>query len=191
MAQICRNLNRLTINNCSQDIPGLISLIDAQKNLKNVSLYPAHKKGTCKELSKALARKGSMINNLYLGPIGSISPSFLTSLINLKGITIYEGDDIRREIVDFQRYLAISQFPDLQYISIVGLSCFKELAQLIEKTRGSISEISLFTFNRFAENTGLFIKAIANNCPKIKSLPIYLRSEDFIHVKSLLLNCKY
>ncbi|CAB5165175.1 unnamed protein product [Rhizophagus irregularis] len=191
MAQICRNLNRLTINNCSQDLPGLISLIDAQKNLKNVSLYPAHKKGTCKELSKALARKGSMINNLYLGPIGSISPSFLTSLINLKGITIYEGDDIRKEIVDFQRYLAISQFPDLQYISIVGLSCFKELAQLIEKTRGSISEISLFTFNRFAENTGLFIKAIANNCPKIKSLPIYLRSEDFIHVKSLLLNCKY
>jgi hypothetical protein len=191
MAQICRNLNRLTINNCSQDLPGLISLIDVQKNLKNLLLYPTNKKGTCEKLSKALARKYNTIKNLTLGPVGSIEPSFLTSLTNLKSITIYEGDEIRKEIKDFQHYLAISEFPDLQVITIVGLSCFKELAQLIEKTRGNISEISLYTFNKSAENTGMLIKAIANNCPKIKSLPIYLKSTDFIHVKSLLLNCKY
>ncbi|CAB5183255.1 hypothetical protein RhiirA5_424169 [Rhizophagus irregularis] len=30
MAQICKNLNELIVDNCSQDIPGLIYLIDAQ-----------------------------------------------------------------------------------------------------------------------------------------------------------------
>ncbi|PKY19316.1 hypothetical protein RhiirB3_432350 [Rhizophagus irregularis] len=33
MAQICKNLNELIVDNCSQDIPGLIYLIDAQKFL--------------------------------------------------------------------------------------------------------------------------------------------------------------
>ncbi|GES78802.1 hypothetical protein GLOIN_2v440448 [Rhizophagus clarus] len=192
MARICRNLTRLTINNCSQDIPGLISLIDAQKNLKSVSLYPTTaKKGACEELGKILARKGNTIDNLSVGPIGSISPSFLTSLINLKSITIYEGDEIKEEIENFQHYLAISEFPNLQFIMIVGLSCFKELAMLIEKTRGNISEISIYTYNRSAENTGMLIKAVAHNCPKIRCLPIYLKSDDFKYVKSLLVNCKY
>ncbi|RIA83434.1 hypothetical protein C1645_786335, partial [Glomus cerebriforme] len=189
MARICKSLNKLAISNFSQDLPGLISLIDAQSNLESVSLYPDIK-GTCEELSKALARKGTTINDLHLGPIGAIPPSFLTSLIKLKNITIYDSDNIRDEIKDFQHHLAISEFPDLQTITIVGLSCFKELAILIEKTNGNISYISIYTYNRSAENTGMLIKAIANKCPKIKCLPIYLVSNDFIHIKSLLLNCR-
>src|SRR5437764_1156660 len=37
MAQICKGLNELTIDNCYQDLPGLISLIDVQRNLKSVT----------------------------------------------------------------------------------------------------------------------------------------------------------
>ena len=36
----------------------------------------------------------------------------------------------------------------------------------------------------------MLIKAIANNCPKIKILYTYLEPEDFIHIKLLLLNCR-
>ena len=36
MAQICKALKILIIDACYQDIPGLISLIDAQRDLKNV-----------------------------------------------------------------------------------------------------------------------------------------------------------
>jgi hypothetical protein len=39
MAQICKGLNYLTIYDCYQDLPGLISLIDAQKNLTSVTIY--------------------------------------------------------------------------------------------------------------------------------------------------------
>jgi hypothetical protein len=194
MAQICKDLSVLIICNCSQGNPGLISLIDAQRNLKSVSLYDPHiKKETYNELNLALARKGKMINNLNLGSIGIIPPSFLISLINLKMMTIYnyyKYEDVGDEIKEFQQYLTISEFSDLHSLNIYGLSCFKEFAMLIEKTKGNISRVIIYTFNKVAENTGMLIKAIANNCPKIEQLSTYLEPKDFIHVKSLLLNCK-
>ncbi|UZO11999.1 uncharacterized protein OCT59_003550 [Rhizophagus irregularis] len=60
-------------------------------------------------------------------------------------------------------------------------------ATLVEKTRGDISQVNIYTV---AENTGIFIKAIANNCSNIEQLSTYLVPEDFDYVKSLLLNCK-
>ena len=81
LAQICRNLNTLDIYNHSQDLRGLIALIDAQRNLKTVSLQLDIKKGTCEELSKALARKGNTINELNLSLINIIQPSYLTLFI--------------------------------------------------------------------------------------------------------------
>ncbi|GES98921.1 hypothetical protein GLOIN_2v1810914 [Rhizophagus clarus] len=69
MAQICKDLNELIVNKYSQSNPGLISLIDAQRNLKSISFSSYYIKkeneGTCEELSKVLARKGCTINNLY------------------------------------------------------------------------------------------------------------------------------
>ena|SRR2546429_7978912 len=43
----------------------------------------------------------------------------------------------------------------------------------------------------YSENTGMLIKAIANNCPKIRKLSTYIEPKDFIHVKLLLLNCRH
>ncbi|GBC37538.2 hypothetical protein GLOIN_2v1781297 [Rhizophagus irregularis DAOM 181602=DAOM 197198] len=73
------------------------------------------------------------------------------------------------------------------FLCLNGLSCFKESATLVEKTRGDISQVNIYTV---AENTGIFIKAIANNCSNIEQLSTYLVPEDFDYVKSLLLNCK-
>src|ERR1051325_5092843 len=73
MAQICKGLSSLTIN-CYQDLTGLISLIDAQMNLKWAEICPADEEleleGTCMELGKALARKSNTIEGLRLD-IGS------------------------------------------------------------------------------------------------------------------------
>ncbi|GES74420.1 hypothetical protein GLOIN_2v1782082 [Rhizophagus clarus] len=131
MTQICTNLNELIIFNRFQNLPGLISLIDAQKNLKNI-----------------------------------ISSSFLTSLINLKNLSIYNcvydyDDDIRKVIQEFTHYLKISEFSELQTIDFYGLSCIEVLAILIGKTKGNISQIIINTVNKTAaENSGM---SIANN----------------------------
>src|SRR5581483_2768660 len=99
-------------------------------------------------------------------------------------------EDTGKEIEEFQRYLTIFEFPDLEKIIVEGLSCFKELAMLIEKTKGNISYIEIDMDDKTAKNAGILIKAIADNCPRIKSLATYLEPKDFFHVKSLLQNCR-
>jgi hypothetical protein len=192
MAQICKDLNKLHVYNYSRDIPGLISLIDEQRNLKNVSFKFFNKEGTCEEISNALARKGCTINYLSLfDSIGVISHSFLPSLINLKSLTIYHDNENYEGIKEFQKYLAISKFPDLQFLTIGDdLSFFKELAMLIEKTEGNILSISVDIFNESAENTGMFLKAISNHYPKIEHLDTYVGLKDLIYLESLLMNCR-
>lgn len=197
MAKICKDLNKLTIYNCSRDFPALISLIDAQRNLKSVRIFIFHtiKGGICKELGKALARKGNAISKFYLYTISIIPPSFLTSFINLKDLTIVndrEIKDIRVSFETLRQYLAILKFSDLQSLEVQGLPCFKELAMLIEKTEGNVVKVIVENTNKTDKdrNVGKLIKAISNNCPKIVQLSTHLIPEDFIHVKLLLLNCK-
>uniref|UniRef100_U9U948 Uncharacterized protein n=1 Tax=Rhizophagus irregularis (strain DAOM 181602 / DAOM 197198 / MUCL 43194) TaxID=747089 RepID=U9U948_RHIID len=71
------------------------------------------------------------------------------------------------------------------------LSNFKEVSLLIEKTMGNISKIDICSINKTAKEAGILIKAIADNCPKINYLRTYIGSKDFIHVKTLLLNCRF
>ncbi|CAB4376980.1 unnamed protein product [Rhizophagus irregularis] len=196
MSKICKNLNILSIYNCSKDHPGLISLIDVQKNLEKLNIYhnDINKKGNCQELSKALARKGDTINEIHLDLINNIPSSFMISLNNLKRIDIF-NQDIREEeinINEFQQYLAISKFPKLEFFNVKGLLCFKEFSLLIKGTRGNLSHllIDIKTDEFIIKNTGMLIKEISNNCPNIKILYTFIESKDFIHIKSLLLNCK-
>jgi hypothetical protein len=197
MAQICKSLKVLHVYNYSQDNPGLISLIDEQRNLKNVTFNFHIKQGSCKELSKSLAKRGCTIKYLSLyDSIGIISHSFLTSLINLKVLTIYYNRknyiyESYEKIREFQKCLVNSNFPNLKFLDIsYDLSCFRELAMLIEKTKGNISNVSVYTSNKSAEYTGMLLEAISNHCPKIEYLSTHLGSKDLIYLKSLLTNCR-
>uniref|UniRef100_U9ULJ8 F-box domain-containing protein n=1 Tax=Rhizophagus irregularis (strain DAOM 181602 / DAOM 197198 / MUCL 43194) TaxID=747089 RepID=U9ULJ8_RHIID len=151
MAQICKNLNVLYVDCYSQGIPGLTSLINAQRNLKEIIL----KFRTKERLSICYKLKS------------------------------YEG------IEEFKKYLANTIFPDLRSLIINDdSSCFKELAMLIEKTKGNISDVSIKTLDISVENTGMLLKAISNHCPKIEQLTTHLGPNDLIYVRSLLMNCK-
>ncbi|EXX52784.1 hypothetical protein RirG_250000 [Rhizophagus irregularis DAOM 197198w] len=188
LAQICKDLNTLSIRSCSHYIPDLFYLIDAQRNLKELNLYTEVDEKTGKELSKALARNRTTINNLYLSSIDNIVLSSLTTLVNLKKLTIFHWENYKK----IQQYLTIYEFPNLQQLTLMygHLSSFKEISLLIEKTIGNISEIYIDTTNKTAKETGILIKAIADNCPKINYLHTYIEPKDFIHIKSLLLNCR-
>ncbi|GBC06699.1 hypothetical protein RclHR1_00070066 [Rhizophagus clarus] len=189
MAKICKCLKILTIYEYSQENYGLISLIDAQENLKEVSIYPNNNRNDCKELIKALERKGDTITNLRLCSFSIMLPSLLTSLINLK-IGNYCADETDADkFKKFQQHLTVSEFPNLQVLHTKELTCFKELSMLIEKTRGNIIKVSVDLAYKTAEDTGMLIKAIAKYCPKIEKLSTCIEPNDFVHVKSLLLNC--
>ncbi|CAB5197583.1 hypothetical protein RhiirA5_426140 [Rhizophagus irregularis] len=190
LAQICKDLNTLSISGYC-NIPNLFYLIDAQRNLKKLSLHAEvdEKTGNCgKELSKAL-RNRTTINSLYLNSIDNIVLSSLTTLVNLKKLTILHWKNYK----EIQQYLAIYEFPNLQQLILRQghLSSFKEISLLIEKTMGNISEIDIVTINKTAKEAEILIKAIVDNCPKISDLYTYIEPKDFIHVKTLLLNCRF
>jgi hypothetical protein len=113
MAQICKALKILIIDACYQDVPGLISLIDAQRDLM---IHPnSNKKGICKDISKVLARKNNTIIFLYLETVNIIPPSFLTSLVNLKKLTITNHEEwyhqtTKEDIKYLRQCLANSSF---------------------------------------------------------------------------------
>jgi hypothetical protein len=138
IAQVCKDLNSLSIYNCYKDDLGLISLIKSQKNLKELYIY-------------------------------------VTSI-----------DDIE----EFKECLANSEFLDLKILGVTGLTCFKELAMLIEKTKGNMTRLYVYT-DKFAVNTEMLIQAVSNNCPKIKFLRTYIEPKDFNNIKSVLSNCKH
>ncbi|CAB4418631.1 unnamed protein product [Rhizophagus irregularis] len=190
LAQICKDLNTLSIRGYC-NIPNLFYLIDAQRNLKELNLYAEvdEKTGNCgKELSKAL-RNRTTINSLYLDSIDNIVLSSLTTLVNLKKLSILHWKNYK----EIQQYLAIYEFPNLQQLILRHghLSSFKEISLLIEKTMGNISEIDIVTINKTAKEAEILIKAIVDNCPKISDLYTYIEPKDFIHVKTLLLNCRF
>ncbi|CAB4396312.1 unnamed protein product [Rhizophagus irregularis] len=187
LAHICKDLNSLSIRSFSHNLSELIYLIDAQRNLKELILDAIVDEKIGKELSKALVRNGTTINILCLNSIDNIVLSSLTKLVNLKELSIY----CRKNNKKIQ-HLAIYGFPNLQRLKLYGhLSSFKEISLLIEKTIGNISDIYIGNINKTAKETGILIKAIANNCPKINCLYTYIEPKDFIHVKTLLLNCRF
>ncbi|GBB87122.1 hypothetical protein RclHR1_13580002 [Rhizophagus clarus] len=196
MSKICKGLYILSIYNCSKDHQGLVSLIDAQKNLEKLNIYhnDINRRGNCQELSKALARKGDTIKELHLDLVNNIPSSFLISLKNLKRIEIYNHEtfeETREEISELRQYLAISEFPNLEFFNAKGITCFEEFSLLIKKTRGDLLHflIDIKTGELFIKNTGALIKEISIHCPNIKILYTFIESKDFIHVQSLLLNC--
>ncbi|PKC75717.1 hypothetical protein RhiirA1_448506 [Rhizophagus irregularis] len=193
MAQICKGIEKLTLHNCIQDVPGLVILIDVQRNLKSLSIHYEEFKGIDKELSKAMRKKAKTITELYLSPVNCVSPLILTSFIKLeKGLFYnYSNNEYDKEIEEFQRYMKILEFPDLQYLEIEHLSCFKELSLLIEKSKGNILEINIYTKNENAENAGLLIKTISRKCPKIEKLTTHLDLVGLKYLKELLINCNY
>jgi hypothetical protein len=192
LSKFCKCLNVLSINNCSKDHHGLISLIDAQKNLEKLNIYhnDINRKGNCQELSKALARKGNTIKELYLDLNNNIPYSFLPSLINLKRIDIF-NKDTREDINEFRHYLTISEFPNLEFLNVRGIYFFEEFSLLIRKSRGNLSHFLIdVKTDEYIKNTGILIKEISINCPNIQVLNTLIEPRDFIHVKSLLLNCR-
>ncbi|PKY16223.1 hypothetical protein RhiirB3_428558 [Rhizophagus irregularis] len=120
-------------------------------------------------LSKALAKKDTINSLILRGSVGVISHSFLTSLNNLKYLTIHYECENCEAIKELQKWLGNSKFPDLQSLDIGNdLLCFKELAMLIEKTKGNIFDITAYTSNKSAENTGknlvcLFLHSLDKN----------------------------
>ncbi|RIA91332.1 hypothetical protein C1645_737179 [Glomus cerebriforme] len=191
MAQICQTIEVLNLWYCNGDITGLIELIKVQQNLRSLFLHFKNVNDQCSQLSNIIETKASKLNKLIIKSVNSISPKFLSSLINLQYLELDNDDDeyvIYNQIIDWDYYLSIISFPNIQYLKIIHLPSFNDYL-LIEKSRGNLIEINIRHRYKNIAYTEKLINTIARCCPKIERLTIDVEPENLDGIKEILLNC--
>src|SRR5947207_12021659 len=93
---------------------------------------------------------------------------------------------------EWEKYLLLASFPNLQYLNTSFLPFFNEYA-LVEKTNGKLIDIDISHYNDIAYvmNSQRLIKAIAKHCPKLESLKTSVKLENLIDIKEMFINCTY
>ncbi|CAB5197559.1 unnamed protein product [Rhizophagus irregularis] len=93
--------------------------------------------------------------NLFPGASECFSQLYSLRIDMKSKLYIYATND---NVEKLKQCLSNSEFPNLKILGVTGLKCFKELAMLIEKTKGNISQkLRLDNINRpryDEENTG-------------------------------------
>ncbi|RGB40955.1 hypothetical protein C1646_752721 [Rhizophagus diaphanus] len=191
MSKICKNVEDLTILYCDGDIPGLNRFIDVQTKLKSLRLEFNNVKKQCKELSDVIGRKAITLQEVEISLTeNSLSPNFFPSLINLRCLRLHNSKilyDGSVEMKEWEKYLSISSFPNLQHLETTYLPFYNDY-MLIEKSNGKILEINISQ-----EPDSIYTKKLINSvvkyCPNLERLTIEIEFENLDDIKEIFLNC--
>ncbi|PKY26974.1 hypothetical protein RhiirB3_528927 [Rhizophagus irregularis] len=161
----------------------IVKLIEAQKNLKEVSLihdyYIKINESYHKILEESLIKCANTVQYLKIDwkPI----TNFLSYLVNLVSL----------ELSYFYTNWNYSvSLPLLKYLKANGVSS-EVLASIIENTKGNLNEI-IINYQHH-HNDKRLIKAIYQHCPNLNYLKLSLLNKDMdiIEFQNLLINCKF
>lgn len=191
MAKICKNVEDLKLLYYDEEIPGLNRFIDVQTKLKSLRLEFKNVKKKCKELSVAIRRKATTLQEIEISlTVISLSPDFFPSLMNLRCLRLHNSDllcDESVEMKEWEKYLSISSFPNLQHLETTYLP-FNNECLLIEKSNGKILEINISQVPNFV-HTKKIINSIVKYCPNLERLTIDVEFKNLDNIKEILLNC--
>jgi hypothetical protein len=184
LSEICKSIKKLEFHFYGNNYNGIIMLIDAQKNLKEVffDLNFNITDGII-NLEKSLIKHGKTIENIrivYL-PITNIFSYFENlKILKMDNIDHHESWD----------QLAAASLPFLQILDATRIKT-DILVSLIEKTKGYLKEIKIYLTDNDDTNNKRLIRAIYQNCPNLKYLKLLIRNSNISEFEKLLINCKY
>lgn len=197
LADICRNITNLEINECDEDVPGLVSFIKMQKNLQSLCINFDDIEEKYTLLSNVIKKKATTLKKLIIQPIIIlISPIFIPSLTNIQYLALnnecgelYESVEKWRE---WEHYLNMSSFPNLQYLETLympsDITCL-----IIEKSGMNISEIKInhsLESNDYQYENKKLIKVISSCCQKLISLTMNVDQKNLNEMSTIFSNCK-
>ncbi|PKC64393.1 hypothetical protein RhiirA1_462478 [Rhizophagus irregularis] len=163
--------------------PGIIKLIEDQKNLKEVKLiYKClliNNESIIRPLEESLIKCADTIQYLRIDwkPVTKLF-SYLVNLLSLE-INAFGHKN-------WNHFEKIS-LPLLKYLKAQFFSS-NILASLIENTKGNLIEISII-YDR-SDDEGRLIQAIYQNCPNLNYLKLSLFNENISEFENLLINCR-
>jgi hypothetical protein len=186
LSEICKSIKKLKFHFYENNYNGIIMLIDAQKNLKEVCFALKIKNiDKIMKFEKSLIKHGKTIENIEITfpPITNIFSYF-------ENLKILKVDNVVQPEPESWDQLAVASLPFLQ---ILDASIIKAdiLASLIEKTKGDLKEIKIYHTDHDDTNNKRIIRAIYQNCPKLKYLKLLIRNSNISEFEILLINCKY
>ncbi|GBC05209.1 hypothetical protein RclHR1_00610021 [Rhizophagus clarus] len=182
LARICRSIKKLFVG-IENDDSGIIKLIEAQKNLKEVKFISIIDNISFhKSLEESLTKHANTIRYLKIGwtPI----TKFLSYLTNLLKFEIYFIDDfIKWNNLNYYENLSMPVLKILRLIRIPS----DLLINLIKNTKETLTEISVFCDN------STIIQAIYQNCPNLRYLKLTIFANFITPIpefENLLTNCQ-
>ena len=195
LAKTCKSIKELRFyhTNFYTTNFGIIKLIEVQKNLNDISFYynsgNKRNKPYKKSLEEPLIKYANTIQYLRIGwePITNI----FSYLINLLSLEI----NLNAYPEEFNNLENLS-LPILKFLKTLRVS-HKVLANLIESTKGHLSEISISYTNdvNYSSNDEKLIQTIYQKCPNLKYLKIpFVANFDTLissEFENLLVNCQF
>jgi hypothetical protein len=158
---------------------GIIKLIEAQKNLNIVrfSKWPinAIDQSYCKTLERSLIKNANNIKYFSMNwkPVTNIL-SYLVNLISLEiNLPNYTDWNNLEEVC----------LPNLKILKTQNIPS-KNLANLIQNTKGNLTEINIY---REGNDNRILIQVIYQTCSSLKYLKLSFNNIDFIELENLLI----
>jgi hypothetical protein len=184
LSEICKSIKKLEYFVDTNNQNGIVKLIDAQKNLKEVCFELLNLDFTDNiiNLKNSLIKHGKTIEYIKIR-----EPSIINIFSYFENLKILVVDSK----VDYESWnqLATVSLPFLQILNatIVPINI---LASLIEKTKGDLKEIKIDFVDHDDSNNKRLIQAIYQNCPNLKYLELSI-GNSISEFEKLLINCKY
>jgi hypothetical protein len=188
LASICKSIRRLVFEiTCeSIDNSGIIKLIEAQKNLNDVRIYHMYiDESFYKTLEETLVKHANTLQ--YLKIDWKPMTRFLSYLVNLLSLEINVTKDVNW---NDSYYLENISLPTLKILKTHRRVSSNFLANLIENTKGTLSEI-IIDYDSIYSNR--LIQTIYQDCPNLRYLELSLYNNAnslFSEFENLLINCQ-
>ncbi|PKC70752.1 hypothetical protein RhiirA1_532482 [Rhizophagus irregularis] len=189
LAKISTSIEKLRVDIRYNDVdnPGIVELIEGQKNLRDVKLIYnnsyLNNESYRKSLEESLIKCADTIQYLRIdwNPV----TNFLSTLVNLVSLDL--NLRLTHLLLETNCHLEKVSLPVLKILRAQQVPP-KVLASLIESTKGHLIEISIL---HQSGDDGKLIRTICKYCPNLCYLKLSIFTKSLSEFENLLISCQF
>ncbi|CAG8541149.1 4332_t:CDS:1 [Funneliformis mosseae] len=188
LAQICKDIKKITVNLCDNDNEGLVSLISMQKGLEEIILISSIEGSQCTLIGEAIGTQYPSLTSISLEEHIRIPSTTFSKLINLKHIRI----DLEENVNSKMELLDNCSFPFLESLEIrnVHEKYLDLYTKLINNTNGSLKHLEIDTVpHPYLYHIRPYWQALIKHCTQLEFVTLWFKDDSLNDLKDLLKTC--